>query len=231
MDDHTLSRLGWLALEVKYLEPAKDFYQEHLDLKVLEETENEVTFEAGDSEFILRSPSRSPRGGVHTHFAFSIPADEYEAWYDRLSSDFDLFEFDFGDMKSLYFYDRDRHCVELGQRNTAGDGITGIFEIVLEVEDLKRAEEFYTVLGADVTSRGDNRRRVRLDLGCVDFELWEPQLGIADAQGGVHVDVGFEADNPQKTVEAIEDKALNVEEIGGGIRVRDPDGHYLTFFP
>ncbi|MDY6764758.1 MAG: fosmidomycin resistance protein [Halobacteria archaeon] len=189
MDDHTLSQLGWLALEVKYLEPAKEFYQEHLDLNVLEETGNEVTFEAGNTEF------------------------------------------DFGNMKSLYFYDRDRHCVELGQRNITGEGITGIFEIVLEVEDLRSAEEFYTLLGGEVTSRGDDRKRVRLDLGCVDFELWEPQLGIADAQGGVHVDVGFETTgNPRRVVEAIEDRALTVEKTDGGIRVKDPDGHYLTFF-
>lgn len=223
-----LTGLAWLALEVKYLDRATRFYEDHLDLPVRRETEREVAFGAGDSEFVLRRPSGVPRGGVHTHFAFSTPAAEYDDWYARLDSEFDLVEHEFGASKSLYFDDLDGHCVEIGGSRTDGTGIVGIFEIVLEVEDLERAEDFYTALGMEPVDRGETRRRVRLDAGPVDVELWEPQLGIADARGGLHVDIGFEADDPEELAARVEDRACAVERLDDGVRVRDPDGHVLT---
>ena len=242
-----------LALEVKYLDRATRFYRTHLDLPLVRETEREVTLAAGDDRLHLRAPGDVPRGGVHTHFALSTPADRYADWYDDLSAAFDLTEFDFGGAKSLYFDDPDDHCVEIGQRDGSDGGrgedqddLTGIFEIVLEVEDLERAAEFYTTLGASVVDRGDDRRRVRLDAGPVAFELWEPQLGIADARGGLHVDVTLRADDPSERAARVADWTCAVEEFdeggasgssatGGssercsdGVRIRDPDGHYLT---
>lgn len=111
----------------------------------------------------------------------------------------------------------------------------GIFEIVLEVADVERAESFYRALGMDVTDRGDTRRRVRLTAGSFDIELWEPQLGLADGRGGAHVDVGFETDEPQGVLDAIvesEDTDMDtcdVTHLENGIRIRDEDGHHLTF--
>lgn len=186
----TLS-LRWLALEVKYLDRAVSLYRRHLDLPLIRETDTEAVFEAGETDLVLRRPTGVPRGGIHTHYAFSTPAHAYDDWWDRLSQHFDLTEFEFGASKSLYFYDVDGNCVEIGQSTDENEereekmgGITGIFEIVLEVESLDRAESFYTALGCTVVDRGADRRRIRLTTGSFDLELWEPQLGIADARAG-----------------------------------------------
>jgi catechol 2,3-dioxygenase-like lactoylglutathione lyase family enzyme len=234
-----LSGLRWLALEAKYLDRAREFYSSHLDLPVIREGDGEVAFDAGGTDFVLREPGGVPRGGVHTHYAFAAPPDRYHEWRDRLAESFDLTEFDFGGSKSLYFYDPDGNCVEIGGCGDGEDAITDIFEIVLEVEDLSRAESFYRSLGFEVTDRGGERKRVRL-AGPVDLELWEPHLGIADARGGLHVDVGFETEDPVAAAEAVRADAYTVEHVPvdadagasetaqTGVRVRDPDGHYLT---
>lgn len=224
-----LTDLGWLALEVKDLSVARSFYADHLDLQPERETNSQLVYHAGDDVLVLREPGPVPRGGVHTHYAFSTAREDYPSWFDRLSTAFDLVEFDFGASRSLYFYDPDGHCVEIGGTDADGSGLTGIFEIVLEVEDLTAAEEFYTDLGMTVSDRGSERRRVRLDAGPVDLELWEPQLGIADARGGVHVDVGFETEYPEAAADRVADRACAVESLDEGVRVKDPDGHYLTF--
>ncbi|SEW10904.1 VOC family protein [Natrinema salifodinae] len=224
-----LSGLAWLALEVKYLDPAQAFYAETLDLPVRERGANELAFAAGDTDLVLRRPEGVPRGGLHTHYAFSIPESEYDAWWDRLGEEYDLEEMQFGSARSLYLYDPDGNCVELGQQDVAGPGIDGIFEVVLEVEDLDRSRAFYEDLGFETVDVGDARKRVRLH-GPMALELWEPHLGIADARGGVHVDLGFATDDPAAALEAIGDRVRSVEREGDDeVVVRDPDGHFLTF--
>lgn len=222
-----LDSLDWLALEVKYLDRARELYTEHLDLPVERETEREVVLGAGGTDLVLRRPTRVPRGGLHVHYAFSTPAGEYDDWWDRLSERFDLDEHTFGSAKSLYFDDPDDHCVEIGGSDDGGSGITGIFEVVLEVADLGRAEGFYTDLGFEVSDRGSDRRRIRLS-GPMDLELWEPQLGLADARGGVHVDVGIDASDPETAADSVAARTTRRETVEEGIRIRDPDGHYLT---
>ncbi|MEF8774586.1 MAG: VOC family protein, partial [Halobacteriales archaeon] len=187
---------------------------------------DELVYAAGDQQLRLRRPSTVPRGGLHTHFALSTPDDRYGAWWDRLSEDFDLVEHRFGDSRSLYLYDPDGNCLEIGQAGGEGAELTRIFEVVLEVEDLEVAEAFYADLGFDPVDRGDGRRRVRL-AGPMALELWEPQLGIADARGGVHVDLGFAGD-ARAAVEAVGDRAPDVVDREEGVRIRDPDGHWLT---
>lgn len=243
-----ISGLRWLALEVEFLDPAAKFYREHLGLPTVREDDRAVAFRAGDSELVLRRPSAVPRGGLHTHYALSTPDDRYGAWYDRLSTAFDLDEHSFGASRSLYFYDTERNCVEIGQSGGSTDGsheigpdsgtadpeITGIFEVVLEVEALDRAEAFYTALGFEVVDRGESRRRTRLTAGPFDVELWEPQRGLAEARGGVHVDLGLAVADPSEAVARVESSALAIEPdvVGGAAtRVRDPDGHWLTFEP
>ncbi|MCU4743499.1 VOC family protein [Halobacteria archaeon AArc-m2/3/4] len=238
-----LTGLSWLALEVKSLAAARSFYEGVLELPVRSagaertgantdetHTANEVVFAAGDTDLVCRRPTGVPRGGLHTHFAFSIPAAEYDDWWTRLTEAFgyDLEEFRFGSAKSLYLYDPDGNCVELGQGDVAGPGIDGIFEVVLEVESLARAESFYAALGFETVDRGDDRRRVRMD-GPMALELWEPQLGIADGRGGVHVDLGFEVDDLEDVVSAVDDRARSLERREKRVVVRDPDGHHLTF--
>ena len=109
----------WLALEVKYLDRARSFYEAFLELDVREEREGEVALAVGETDLILRTPGTVPRGGLHTHYALSIPYEEYDDWYTRLDERFDLVEQQFGDAKSLYFYDTEGNCVELGQSDVA----------------------------------------------------------------------------------------------------------------
>ena len=223
-----LGTLEWLALETKYLDRTRAFYEAFLDLDVRRDRDGEVAFGAGDADLVLREPGAVPRGGVHTHYALSIPAGEYESWYDRLDQRFDLVEHSFGDSKSLYFYDPDGNCVELGQADVEGPGIDGVFEVVLEVEALDRAESFYETVGFETVDRGGERKRVRMTTGSVAIELWEPQLGIADARGGLHVDFGVEAAAPGEIADRVRGDARAVEQLDDGVRLLDPDGHYLS---
>lgn len=220
--------LQWLALEVKYLDRAQSFYEAFLELDVVRETESETILDTGGTELILRTPSGVPRGGLHTHYACSIPREEYDSWYSRLDDRFDLVEETFGDSKSLYFYDTEGNCVELGQSDVAGPGVDGIFEVVFEVEDLASAASFYERLGFETVDTGQDRKRVRMSSGSFDIELWEPHLGLADARGGVHVDVGIGTTDPAATAQRVSDDALATEAIDAGYRIRDPDGHYIS---
>lgn len=224
-----ISALEWLALEVKYRDHAGEFYRDHLELTTVRESDTEVVFAAGDTDLVFRRPQRVPRGGLHTHYALSIPATEYDDWYDRLAKTFALDEHTFGSARSLYFYDTEGNCVELGESDESGTGILGVFEVVLEVEDRARAAEFYTALGMEIVDRGSERPRTRLSAGPFDLELWEPQLGLADARGGVHTDLGLAVGNPEEALDRVRESVGSIEHIDEGIRVRDPDGHFLTF--
>ena len=229
-----LTRLTHLALEAKDLDAARAFYEERFGLSPARETDEEVVLPAGDTELRLRRPNDVPRGGLHTHFAFAAAPGTLPAWRERLAA-LDPEEVDFGGYRSLYVYDPDGNCVEVGVEESDDDGTppdaaapTGIFEVVLEVADLDTAEATYTALGFEPVDRGASRRRVRLR-GPMDLELWEPQLGLADARGGVHVDLGFETEAPAAAADAVAEWTTAREPVDGGVRVRDGDGHWVTF--
>ncbi len=233
-----LTECRWLALEAKSLDRARSFYVDHLDLSELDastatdrvpdpERDDQVALDVGGgTALVVRRPTRLPRGGLHTHYALSVPADEYDDWYARLSGSFDLDEHSFGSVRSLYLYDPAGHCVELAGTDVEGPGVDGVFEVVLEVADLERAESFYGALGFEPIDSQHDRIRMR---GPVDLELWEPRLGLADARGGVHVDLGFGAEDPAAAVDAVRERARSVEETDRGIRVWDQDGHAVEF--
>jgi catechol 2,3-dioxygenase-like lactoylglutathione lyase family enzyme len=228
-----LDSCRWLALEVKRPDRVGEFYEEHLSVSVVSDADRERILDVGgESELRLRRPDGVPRGGLHTHYALSCPADAYDRWWGRLSEDFELQEIDFGSMRSLYFYDPVGNCVEIGGRDDVrgleAPTLSGIFEVVFEVESLPEAEAFYTDLGFDVVDRGENRRRTRLTTGPFDIELWEPHLGLADARGGVHVDVGIEAADPAAVADRVGGRLTKRETVTDGVRIRDPDSHYLT---
>jgi len=230
-----LSSLSELALEAHHLGPAADWYETHLGLDG-DRSDREARYQVGATTLVLREPSTVPRGGLHVHYALATPEDRYGDWLADLQRELDVVEFDFGSARSLYVDDPDGHCVEIGTGGRGGDAsLTGVFEVALEVEDLARAEAFYESLGFDVVDRGDGRERTRL-AGPMALELWEPQRGIADARGGVHADLRFETPDPGAAVDAVADRACSVETLGddgadvvAARRVRDPDGHYLTF--
>ena len=112
-------------------------------------------------------------------------------------------------------------AAEHGARPGSDDGgtaaVTGLVEVVLEVESLDRAMAFYRALGMEVVDRGANRKRVRLSAGPFDFELWEPHLGLADARGGVHVDLGFAADVER----AVDEWDGSLDSLTLGVRPED----------
>ncbi|SFR41429.1 fosmidomycin resistance protein [Halogeometricum limi] len=236
-----LTRLCRLGLEAKYLGTAREFYETRLGLAPTDESDTAVTYRVGETTLELRRPLDVPRGGVHTHYAFSTTREAYPDWMASLS-DLDPVEFSFGHSNSLYVYDADGNCVEIGGIDDGNDAeslggenplssdlpLTGIFEVVLEVTDLERAEAQFRALGFEVSDRGQDRPRVRLS-GPVDLELWEPQLGIADARGGLHVDLTFETADPAAAAEAAGPWVDGPDEVAGGLRVRDADGHVLTF--
>ncbi|MGM0399446.1 MAG: VOC family protein [Halobacteriota archaeon] len=225
-----LDDLAWLSLEVLYADRASEFYAETFDLEPTDRDES-VVFPVGDHELRLVEPGPVPRGGLHVHFAMATPPAQYDAWVSRLAADHDIEEHSFGSSQSVYLFDTDGHCAEIGSvGDPGGEPLTGIFEVVFEVEALERAETFYSHLGFSVVDRGDTRRRVRMT-GPVDLELWEPQRGLADARGGVHVDVGFIATDPAAVRDRVAHLASNSTHADDRVRIRDPDGHYLTITP
>ncbi len=225
-----LSSPEWLTLESKYPDRLTAFYDAFLELETVESSEGEAVLAAGETEVRLRAPGPVPRGGLHTHYALTVPEREYDDWYDRLDERFELVEYTFGDARSLYFYDPEGNCVELGEREASADetGVGGLFELVLEVERLGVAVGFYERLGFDIADDSRDDGRVRLTTGEFDLELWSPRLGIADARGGVHVDFGVAADDPGAVAREVADDALSVTSVEAGVRIRDPDGHYVT---
>lgn len=214
-----------LALEVIDLDAARAFYEDALGLDVEQHADDGVTLQAGDCKLTLRPVGALPRGGAHVHYAFAVPPAEYDDWYERLASDHDLEERTFGDARSLYCFDPAGHCVELGERGE-GSGITGIFEIVLEVTDLDAATDRNTALGFSLVDRGKDRRRVRLTTGDLDLELWEPQYGIAEARGGDHVEFAVTADDPEGIADELDPHEWRATVTDhGAVELRDWDGH------
>jgi len=72
----------------------------------------------------------------------------------------------------------------------AGIPVTGVSELVLEVDDLEAAEAFYAgVLGLPVVERWQQRDAVWVLAGTrTRIGLWRgPQVGIAGGRGGAHV--------------------------------------------
>ncbi|MFB6281516.1 MAG: VOC family protein [Haloferacaceae archaeon] len=223
-----LSGFRRLGLEVDSPAAAGRFYRERLGLDPRPVEGGGRACRVGDATLRLRAPGGDPRGGRHVHYALSGTAGSLGAWRRRLA-DLDPTEHDFGTVRSLYVFDPDDNCVEVAA--TPGDAdpaLDGFFEVVLEVADLDRSERTYRSLGFDPTDRGDDRRRVRLS-GPVDpdLELWEPQRGLAGARGGAGVDLAFAAPDPAAAAAAVDGR--DRERVDGGVRVRDPDGHALTF--
>lgn len=220
-----LGRARWLALEVEDIVATGEFYEDDLGLSLESAGDDQRVYRAGETAIALRSVGALPRGGAHVHFAFSVPPAEYDEFYDRLAADRELEERTFGDARSLYCFDPAGHCIELGERGE-GTGITGVFEIVLEVSDLDAATERYRALGLSMVDRGEDRRRVRLTTGELDLELWEPQYGIAGARGGVHVDFALACEDPEAVADRLDpnqwQKAVTEH---GRVQLRDWDGH------
>jgi catechol 2,3-dioxygenase-like lactoylglutathione lyase family enzyme len=116
--------------------------------------------------------------------------------------------------------------------------VTGVNELVLEVDDLERAEHFYSeLLGLPVVERWENRDAVWVMAGKqTRIGLWEPQVGVAGGRGGAHVHYAMhiEEEDYDATVERLKGCGLEVTEDDFGssraVYVTDPDGNVVEFW-
>ena len=118
--------------------------------------------------------------------------------------------------------------------------MTGVSELVLEVQDLEAAEAFYAgLLGLPVVERWEQREAIWVMAGeRTRIGLWRPQIGLAGGQGGAHVHFAMhiaEADY-DTVVERLRGEGAAVEEIafgpthGRAAYLTDPDGHVVELW-
>lgn len=79
-----------------------------------------------------------------------------------------------------------------------GIPVTGVSELVLEVDDLGEAERFYTdVLGLPLVERWGDREASWVMAGeRTRIGLWRPQVGLAGGRGGAHVHYALHVAEP-----------------------------------
>jgi catechol 2,3-dioxygenase-like lactoylglutathione lyase family enzyme len=121
----------------------------------------------------------------------------------------------------------------------AGVRVTGVSELVLEVEDLEAAERFYSgVLGLPVVERWPGREAVWVMAGeRTRIGLWRPQVGLAGGRGGVHVHFALHVaeGDYEAAVSRLREHVADVEErhfegAGRSAYVTDPDGHVVELW-
>ena len=122
---------------------------------------------------------------------------------------------------------------------SAGVPVTGVSELVLEVQDLEAAEEFYSgVLGLPVVERWPDREAIWVMAGeRTRIGLWRPQIGLAGGQGGAHVHFAMQIADAdyEGAVALLRERGAEVEEIafdgaGRAAYVTDPDGHVVELW-
>lgn len=122
--------------------------------------------------------------------------------------------------------------------------VTGVSELVLEVQDLEASERFYAgALGLPVVERWSRREAIWLMAGGrTRIGLWRPQVGVAGGRGGEHVHFAFhlEEDDFDEAVARLRESGLDpqLESRGGRLRrkrsrsayVDDPDGNCVELW-
>ena len=121
----------------------------------------------------------------------------------------------------------------------SGVPVTGVSELVLEVEDLEAAEAFYAeVLGLPVVERWPAREAIWLMAGeRTRIGLWRPQVGLAGGRGGLHVHFAMHIEDADydSAVAMLRERGEDVEEIafdgaGRAAYVTDPDGNVVELW-
>ena len=126
-------------------------------------------------------------------------------------------------------------------RVSSGIPVTGVNELVLEVDDLAEAERFYAeVLGLPVVERWEHREAVWVMAGDrTRIGLWRPQVGLAGGRGGVHVHYAMHVptDAFDAAVERLREhgQELEVHDFGmyddsRAVYVTDPDGNVVELW-
>ena len=122
-----------------------------------------------------------------------------------------------------------------------GIPVTGVSELVLEVDDLAAAEHFYAdVLGLPVVERWEHRDAIWVMAGDrTRIGLWRPQVGIAGGRGGAHVHYALHIDPADYDAAVarlrahgceIEDHAFEGYGESSAVYVTDPDGHVVELW-
>ena len=118
--------------------------------------------------------------------------------------------------------------------------VSAISELVLEVDDLDRAREFYRdVLGLEETLYGEGRegRYWYLIGDSARLGLWTPQTGLAGGRGGAHVHFAMQV--PREALDGIlerlRERGAEVEgpvQLGAdrAIYLTDPDGNVVELW-
>lgn len=122
---------------------------------------------------------------------------------------------------------------------TDGVRVTGVSELVLEVQDLEAAEGFYAgVLGLPVVERWAGREAIWVMAGDrTRIGLWRPQVGLAGGRGGRHVHFAMHVEEADydHAVARLRDRGAEIEErefqgAGRAVYVTDPDGHVVELW-
>jgi catechol-2,3-dioxygenase len=115
--------------------------------------------------------------------------------------------------------------------------VHGVSELVLEVVDIEAAEAFYAgVLGFPVVDRWDGGRVWLMAGTQTRIGLWQPQLGIANGRGGLHVHYALHIDERDfdSAVARLQEHGYDPEIIvfddsdrGRSLYLTDPDGNVV----
>jgi catechol 2,3-dioxygenase-like lactoylglutathione lyase family enzyme len=114
-----------------------------------------------------------------------------------------------------------------------------VSELVLEVDDLEAAEEFYAgVLGLPVVDRWPQREAIWVMAGeRTRIGLWRPQRGLFGSRGGEHVHFALQIaeDHYDAAVASLRERGQEVRETsfegaGRAAYLDDPDGHLVELW-
>jgi SAM-dependent methyltransferase len=117
--------------------------------------------------------------------------------------------------------------------------VTGVSELVLEVDDLAAAERFYSgVLGLPVVERWAEREAIWVLAGDrTRIGLWRPQVGIAGGRGGEHVhfalqvaDDAFDAAVARLREAGLDPYVQDRRRDSRSVYVDDPDGNCVELW-
>jgi SAM-dependent methyltransferase len=117
--------------------------------------------------------------------------------------------------------------------------VTGVSELVLEVDDLAAAERFYSgVLGLPVVERWAEREAIWVMAGDrTRIGLWRPQVGVAGGRGGEHVHFALQVpdDAFDAAVARLRDAGLDPHvqarrRDSRSVYVDDPDGNCVELW-
>ena len=148
-------KIQQLILYTSNLAAQTHFYSKVLGLKILEQSEQKVVFEIGNSVLIFEKRSETKP----YHFAINIPANKTAAalsWLKKRVSilkdgDSEIQNFDFWNAEAVYFYDADKNIVEFIARKNLKNAsekpfdetqLLEISEIGLGVNDIAKVFDF-----------------------------------------------------------------------------------------